>query len=92
MRELARGESTHAELVHSAASDTCIRVAFAADAPVNVHVESSSGIALSRTTDASLSGVVAPRGPVCVRRGDGARVSFDGAAGARVRWIAWGAP
>jgi hypothetical protein len=92
MRELARGESTHAELVHAAGGDTCVRVAFSSSAPVTAHIESSSGAVLLRASEPSLGGVLAPRGPVCVRRGDGARVTFDGAPSARVRWIAWGAP
>jgi hypothetical protein len=91
MRELQRGESTRAEILHGAAADTCVRVAFAASQPVAVRLESSMGAPLA-SVDASLGAVVPPRGPVCVRRGDGVRVSFDGPSAARVRWIAWGAP
>ena len=91
MRELGRGESLRADVVRAAAADTCLRVAFAANAPVAARLESSSG-ALLASVEPSLGGLLAPRGPVCVRRGDGARVSFDGGPTARVRWIAWGAP
>jgi hypothetical protein len=91
MRELARSESLHADVVHAAAADTCVRVAFVASAPVTVRLESSSGGVLASLAP-SLGGLLAPRGPACIRRGDGARISFDGASPTRVRWIAWGAP
>jgi hypothetical protein len=90
MREAARreGGTDPVALVTAEGRDTCLRVAFAASAPVKARLVDAAGNVLAATSEASTDGVLAARGPVCVRRGDVVRGIADG-AGARVRWIAW---
>jgi hypothetical protein len=90
MSEAARREGGNdpVALVTAEGRDTCLRVAFEATAPVKARLVDAAGNVLAATTEASTDGVLAARGPVCVRRGDVVRGIADG-AGARVRWMAW---
>jgi hypothetical protein len=90
MREVTRRETgTDAvDLTTPEARDTCVRVAFQATAPVTVKLTDEGGNLLATTEDAVTDGVLAARGPVCVRKGDVVRGLAEG-TGARVRWMAW---
>jgi hypothetical protein len=92
MHEIARVESagSPAELLHAAASDACLRVAYEADGPVQAKLVDESGRVLGEHA-AATEGVLGVDGPVCVRKGDSV-LGVTGAAPAHVRWIAWEAP
>lgn len=95
MRELVRREVTGAhstiEIARADARDACVRVAYSANAPVSARIEDDGGAILAeRTADAD--GLLAARGPVCVRRGRAVRVTFDGPSSLEVRFVAWVAP
>jgi hypothetical protein len=90
MREVARRETgTEAvDLTTPEARDACVRVAFEATAPVTAKILDEGGNVLAATEEAATDGVLAARGPVCVRKGDVVRGLAEG-TGARVRWMAW---
>jgi len=90
MREIARKESgtETVELTRAGDRDACVRVAFEASAPVAVKLVDQSGNVLAATDGPVSGGVLAERGPVCVRKGDVVRGVAEG-TGARVRWMAW---
>jgi hypothetical protein len=88
MREVARKEGTAVDLVKADARDACVRVAFEAAAPVTAKLLDGAGNALAALDAPATEGVLAARGPVCVRRGDVVRGVADG-ADAGVRWMAW---
>ncbi len=95
MREIARrevaGAHTTTEIARADSRDACVRVAYAANAPVSARIEDDAGAVLAeRAADAE--GLLAARGPVCVRRGGALRVTFVGPASLEVRFVAWIAP
>jgi hypothetical protein len=93
MREVARASAGNApaELVRSAGSDACVRVVFAADAPIRAKLVDEAGRVLGESGTTATEGVVAEGGPVCVRKGDSVVAVPEGGA-TRVRWMAWQAP
>jgi hypothetical protein len=94
MRQVAERYETsgeHVELVRATGSDTCVRAAFAAAAPVVVRLVANDGAVLAETKVPATEGALGERGPVCVRKGDSVSAVTDG-GGARVRWIAWASP
>ncbi len=93
MRRAAERESggERTELVRAAGNDTCVRVAFEATAPVLARLLDADGTLLCETRVPSAAGVLAERGPVCVRKNGSVSATADG-SGARIRWIAWAAP
>jgi len=90
MREAARREGgpEAVTLVSAEGRDICLRVAFAATAPVKARLVDAAGNVLATSDEPAADGVLGARGPVCVRRGDVVKGAADG-PGARVRWIAW---
>jgi hypothetical protein len=92
MREIARRESTaeRTEITHTEAHDACLRVAFAAPAPVAVKLVDERGGVLG-AVDGAAQGVIGERGPVCVRSGDSV-FAVVSPAGATVSFVAWAAP
>jgi hypothetical protein len=98
MHELARRESeslhVHEEAGQAREKDLCVRVLFAATSDVRATLENAKGEMLVETTGAS-RGVLGPRGPVCVRKGETlfVRIDADEDAGAlHTRFIVWGSP
>ena len=93
MRRAAEKESVgeRIDLVRSVGKDTCVRVAFESAAPVVARLLGADGTVLYETHQASTSGALGERGPVCVRKSDVVSATADGAAG-RIRWIAWASP
>lgn len=90
MREAARreGGSDPVMLVSAEGRDTCLRVAFSANAPVKARLVDAAGNELASLSEPASTGVLGARGPVCVRRGDLVKGVAEG-TGARVRWMAW---
>jgi hypothetical protein len=90
MREVARKETGTdvVELARADGRDACVRVAFEASAPVTVKLVDQAGNVLAATDGAVTEGVLAARGPLCVRKGDAVRGMAEG-AGARLRWMVW---
>jgi hypothetical protein len=70
--------------------DACVRVAFAAQAPVAVELVDERGGVLG-AVDATTQGVIGEKGPVCVRSGD-AVFALVSPAGSTVAFVAWAAP
>jgi len=93
MREAARreGATDAVDLVKADTHDACVRVAFAASAPVTAKLVDHAGSVLAATDAPATDGVLGTRGPVCIRKGDVVRGLAD-VAGVRVRWVAWEAP
>jgi len=93
MHEIARKASTDeaVELLHADAGDACLRVAFAAAAPIVAKLVDQGGEVLSSVGPAA-NGALGERGPVCVRKGDVVRATADGAGRSHVRWMVWQAP
>jgi hypothetical protein len=88
MHEVARKEGTSVDLVKADARDACVRVAFESAAPVTAKLVDASGNALASLDAPATEGVLASRGPVCVRRGEVVHGIAEGADGG-VRWMAW---
>jgi hypothetical protein len=90
MREIARKASTDEaiELLHADAGDACVRVAFAAAAPIVAKLVDQGGEVLAAVGPAA-HGALGERGPVCVRKGDVVRAMAEGAGRSHVRWVAW---
>ena len=93
MHEAARKEGgpDAVDLVKADTHDACVRVAFAASAPVTAKLVDHAGNVLATSETPATAGVLAARGPVCIRKGDVVRALAD-AAGVHVRWVAWEAP
>ena len=93
MGEIARRSSSGdaVELLRATAGDACVRVAFAAEAPVVAKLVDGKGEALA-TTGPGLQGALGERGPVCVRKGERMQAVAEGAGKSHVRWVAWQAP
>lgn len=93
MHEAARKEGAvgPVDLVKADARDTCVRVAFAATAPVTAKLVDHAGNVLAANDAPATDGILGPHGPVCVRKGDVVRGLTD-ASGVHVRWLAWEAP
>jgi hypothetical protein len=69
-------------------ADTCVRVAFDADAPTAITLQDARAMTLA-TVDAS-EGMLGPTGPVCFRKGDVATLRFTGQS--HVRLAVWASP
>jgi hypothetical protein len=93
MSEIARRSTTGdaVDLLPAAVRDTCLRVAFASEAPVIGRLVDGTGAVLA-STGPSVQGSLGERGPVCVRKGDVVRASAEGTGKSHVRWLAWQAP
>jgi hypothetical protein len=93
MREAARreGATDAVDLVKADTHDACVRVAFAASAPVTAKLVDHAGNVLAASESPGTEGVLGAHGPVCVRKGDVVRAVAD-AAGVHVRWVAWESP
>jgi hypothetical protein len=93
MRQAAERESRgeRVELVRAAGRDTCVRVAFEATAPIQARLLDADGTVLCETRSPSTSGMLAERGPVCVRKTGSVSAVTEGNA-ARIHWIAWASP
>ena len=95
MREAAKmdqsGDRSRADVARAETRDLCARVLFVASAPVTARLENGAGNELAQVA-ASRGGTLGERGPVCVRRGDVIRVSFDAPVATRVRWVGWASP
>ncbi|MDB5214110.1 MAG: hypothetical protein JWO86_2037 [Myxococcaceae bacterium] len=75
--------------------DVCLRASFAATAPVRAWFADQSGAARGETTTGA-SGMVAPRGPVCARKGEALHLVVESAEGGapvtNVRAVIFAAP
>jgi hypothetical protein len=93
MREVARKEGAPAavDLVKAETRDACVRVAYAASAPVTASLVDHAGGVLAASEAPATEGALGAKGPVCIRKGDVVRGITD-AAGVHVRWLAWSAP
>jgi len=106
MRKLEDGELSGArdvahDLMAPVDKDTCVRVAWSANAAVDAKMLDASGRTLAEVRSAR-DGSLGERGPICARRGDTVRVQFapiataiaDGGAPGNVvvRFVAWGSP
>lgn len=93
MREAARkdGGADALDLVKADTRDACVRVAFAASAPVTAKLVDHAGHVLAASETPATDGVLGAKGPVCIRKGDVVRGLAD-AAGVHVRWVAWASP
>jgi hypothetical protein len=95
MHEVARkpgtGGGEPVELVRAESHDLCLRVAFDADAPLVTKLVDENGQVLASLAVPATHGVLAERGPVCIRKGDVVRAVAEG-SGAHVRWMAWQSP
>ena len=93
MREIARKVSGEEaiELLRADAGDACVRVAFAAAAPIVAKLVDQGGEVLSSVGPVA-EGALGERGPVCVRKGDLVRALAEGAGRSHVRWVVWQAP
>jgi hypothetical protein len=93
MHEAARKDAAAdaVDLVKADTRDTCVRVAFAASAPVTAKLVDHAGNVLAASESPGTEGVLGAHGPVCVRKGDVVRAVAD-AAGVHVRWVAWESP
>ena len=68
--------------------DTCVRVAFDADAQTSVKLENGRALTLG-SLDAS-EGTLGPQGPICFRKDDVATLRFTGQS--HVRVVVWASP
>ena len=93
MREAARkeGAADAVDLVKADTRDVCVRVAFAAGAPVTARLVDHAGAVLAASETPGTDGVLGAHGPVCIRKGDVVRALTDASA-VHVRWVAWEAP
>ena len=96
MREVLRHETPEEtqlrrDVVRAPDHDVCARVAFAASGPVHAWLENAAGLSLADIARAE-SGILGPRGPVCIRRGDSIVVRTESPALTRVRIVGWAAP
>jgi hypothetical protein len=94
MRAVAERESAgeRIELVRATARDVCVRVVFESTTAVVGKLVDGEGSTLAESPAATTQGTLGEQGPVCIRKGDAVNALADGAAGARVRWVAWAAP
>jgi hypothetical protein len=90
LHELARGDATGSAPLPKVTRDTCVRVAYAATAPVTVSLVAHDGSVLA-SAPAAKEGSLELRGPVCFHPDAEPRVVVGGDAGL-VRYVVWGAP
>jgi hypothetical protein len=90
-KEAAPGGTGPVDLVKADTRDACVRVAYAASAPVTAKLVDHTGAVLAASDAPSTEGTLGPKGPVCIRKGDVVRGVTD-ATGVHVRWVAWEAP
>lgn len=88
MHELSRSE-TSAFPLPKTERDECVRVAFAADAPVRVTLVASDGTTLARA-EPTMAGLLDVHGPICFHADARPALRVDGDAG--VRYVVWAAP
>lgn len=93
MREIARIQSAgnKVEIAHAEGHDACFRVAFAARSEVVAKLVDGQGNVLASSGAPATDGVLGPRGPVCVRKGDVVNAVAE-VAGASILWVAWESP
>ena len=96
MHEIVRHEVTNEtklrrDVVRGVDHDVCVRVAFAAGAPVHAWLEDGAA-ALLAEVERGDSGVLGTRGPVCVRKSDAIVVRAESLTPTRIRVVAWSAP
>jgi hypothetical protein len=92
MRELLRYDKAEARVrveIGRATRDGCARLVFVAEKRVLVVLEDGAGTKLSEV-DGAQEGLLAARGPVCVRRGTAVFARIEADAPVRVRFVAWG--
>ena len=68
--------------------DTCVRVAFDADAPTMVVLQDEHALALGNAD--GTSGMLGPSGPICFHKGDVATLKLTGQSVARI--VVWASP
>jgi hypothetical protein len=92
MRELARGESPlPATLrIEATPSNACLRAVVAGDTPVVAALVSDTSKVLD-VSEAAKTTVLGSRGPVCLKKAEGAHVEVQGPAGS-VRYVVWVLP
>jgi hypothetical protein len=92
MRELVRSDidlaSNHDLTLAAFDVDTCVRIAFEADAPTAVVLQDARAMTLGSLD--TTSGAMGPAGPICFRKGDVATLRFTGQSRARV--VVWASP
>jgi hypothetical protein len=88
MREILRGDTSASAALPEAGKDECVRVVYAAGAPVRVTLKGRDGAILATSTVAS-SGTLDARGPVCFRRDTAPELDVQSDAGP-VRFVIWG--
>ncbi|MBX3207099.1 MAG: hypothetical protein KF764_18780 [Labilithrix sp.] len=92
MREVVRSaDATSPTTVASGSSDACFRAAIGASAPVRAWFEDEARVARGGELSAA-AGLVPPRGPVCVRRGETLRLVVDARPETIARAIVWQSP
>ncbi len=93
MHVVARIESAgdKVEIAHAEGHDACVRVAFAARSPIVAKLLDGQGNLLASSGAPATDGVLGPRGPVCVRKGDAVNGAAD-VTGASILWVAWESP
>ena len=92
MRVLAQGEEASPLRLELPRSDVdlCVRGVFVADAPVRATLKSGAGDTIAEA-DATTSGTLGARGPVCIRRAQTLTLQLEQPA-RRVRYVVWAAP
>jgi hypothetical protein len=95
MHELARGETASAVVLPAVSKDECVRVAFAARAPVAMALVEPAGAVLAASARVK-DGLLDVHGPVCFHPESkpSLRALADAGAGDAplVRYVVWGAP
>ncbi|MDB4937335.1 MAG: hypothetical protein JWP87_4307 [Labilithrix sp.] len=71
--------------------DLCLRAVFAAASAVRASFADESGAARGDATT-SASGVVPPRGPVCVKKGEAMHLVVEGEGASTARAVIFAAP
>jgi hypothetical protein len=75
-------------LVDASAGDVCARAAVVAWPQVHLALVDAHGVVLADAPDAGDT-ALAPRGPVCVRRGDTISLRIDASVPFTARVVAW---
>jgi hypothetical protein len=97
MREAARGEIVTASgaaersLVRADLADACVRVTLVAQPAVHAWLTDTRGDRLTDVNDAT-SALLAPLGPVCIRKGDAVTLHVEAQAPHAARFVAWTSP
>lgn len=97
MREVARGEIVAASgaadrsIAKADAADTCVRVVLAAQPAVHAWLTNARDVRLADVSDATNT-LLAPLGPVCIRKGDTVTLHVEAHAPYGARFVAWASP